>query len=42
MPLLLFFGTFGKYDDVRKNAASALAGMGVTLPPIEKKTPEKK
>ena len=42
MPLLIFFGTFGGYDEVRKNAGSALAGMGVTLPPIEKPTPQKK
>ena len=42
MPLLVFFGSFGGYDAVRKNAASALTGMDVTLPPIEKKAPEKK
>ncbi len=42
MPLLIFFGTFGKYDTLRKNAASALEGMGVTLPPIAKPAPDKK
>ena len=30
------------YDDLRRNAASALTRMDVTLPPIEKKAPEKK
>ena len=37
-----FLSLLGGYDDLRKNAASALSGMGVTLPPIEKPTPEKK
>ena len=36
------FGLLGEYDDLRKNAATAVSGMGVTLPPIEKPTPEKK
>ena len=36
MPLLMFFGTFGQYDDIRKNATTVLATMGVTLPPLTK------
>jgi hypothetical protein len=42
LPLLQFFGTFGAYDDIRKNAASALTSMDITLPPIEKPPIEKK
>jgi hypothetical protein len=37
-----FLRLLGEYDDLRKNAATALKGVGVTLPPIEKSTPEKK
>lgn len=37
-----FLSLLGGYDDLRKNATTALAGMGVTLPPIEKPTVEKK
>lgn len=42
LPLLQFFGTFGAYDEIRQNAASALTTLGVTLPPIEKPLIEKK
>ncbi len=38
---VLYLAAFS-HDDIRKKAASALAGMGVTLPPIEKQTREKK
>lgn len=37
-----FLYLLGEYDNLRKNAATTLSGMGVTLPPIEKPTPEKK
>jgi hypothetical protein len=37
-----FLSLLGGYDDLRKHATTALAGMGVTLPPIEKPTVEKK
>lgn len=37
-----FMVAVGGYDDLRVNAATALQLMGVTLPPIEKSTPEKK
>lgn len=30
---LTVFGIMGRYDELRKNAATALAGIGVTLPP---------
>jgi hypothetical protein len=37
-----FLSLLGGYDDLRKNATTALAGMGVTLPPIEKVPPVEK
>ena len=36
-----FLGS-SQYDKLRERAATALTGMGVTLPPIEKQTTEKK
>ncbi len=37
-----FMVAVGEYDDLRVKAATALQLLGVTLPPIEKSTPEKK
>ena len=36
-----FLTSLGEYDDLRKNAATALAGMGVTLPEITKPAAQK-
>ena len=42
LELVKYLSQFGNYEDLRKNPATALSGMDVTLTPIEKKAPEKK
>lgn len=42
LELALFLGGGQNYEELRKKAASALEGMGITLPPVEKKASEGK